>query len=262
MKGALNAGFGSSMITEKLKDGIDIEVFADLGTVFNSIVSSFSQGMIMIMLMTFLINSFFTGGMFNSLKGSADKFSSSEFFRVSSDRFFSFFLISLIFNLIIVLSAILIFVIPLTLAIQSENISEANTFKTGIVLGSLFFLVLIIILISADYARAWQVVNDNGCFKAIGFGLRQTFRTFSSSFPLMLTVLAVQVFFGWVVLQIIPAFRPGTGAGIILLFLLSQSLFFIRLLLKTWRYGSVTAMMERNSPKIQPLPPKNVGLPQ
>jgi hypothetical protein len=247
MKGSLNSGLGSSAITEKLNNGIDIEVLADLGDSFKSLGSYFSSGMIMIMIVVFIANSFLSGGMFNSLRGSREKFYVAEFFSVSSARFWSFFFISLLISLMILLLVIIIIVVPLTIITSSEGISEAGAYKTGIALISLFLLVLTIVLAIADYARAWQVVNDaNDCLKAIGFGFKNTFRTFSSSFPLMLMLLAIQMFFVWLVFQIIPPIKPHSGIGIIFLFFVSQFLYFIRLLLRTWRYGSMTAMMEKN----------------
>lgn len=41
--------------------------------------------------------------------------------------------------------------------------------------------------------------------------------------------------------------KPVTGGGVVLLFILSQLLFFIKILLKGWRYGSVTMLMEINN---------------
>ena len=247
MKASLNAGFGSSMITEKLKDGIDIEVFADMGIGIKSLGSYFSRGMIMIMIVAFITNSFLSGGLFNSLRGSAGRFYVSEFFRSSSARFWSFFLITVILSILIILLAIIIIAIPLAILIQSDGVSEEVAFKTGIALLSLFLLVLSIVLAIADYARAWQVEKDtNDSLKAIGFGIRHTFRSFASSFPLMLTLLAIQIFFIWLVFRIIPPIKPVSGAGIVLLFIISQILYFIRLLLRTWRYGSITAMMEKS----------------
>jgi hypothetical protein len=257
MKGSLNAGLGSSAVTEKLIEGFDIEVFADLGNIFKSLGSHFSKGMIILMIVVFITNSFLSGGMFNSLRGSHGKFYVSEFFRASSARFWSFLFISLLLSLMILLLAIIIIVVPLTIVFSSEGISEAGAFKTVIAAIGLFIMILTAVLSVADYARAWQVVNDaNDCLKAIGFGFRHTFRTFSSSFPLMLILLAVQIFFVWLVFQIIPPLKPQSGIGIIFLFLISQFLYFIRLLLKTWRYGSMTAMMESYQSTPFPVSPK------
>ena len=249
IKGALNSGFGKSMITEKLAGGLNFEVFADLGAAFKSIMSFFSVGLFMAILVGFILNAFFTGGVFERLKESSGKFSAGEFFRASAKNFWSFLVISLIISLIILVLAFLIIGIPLSIVGQSDSSPEGALFQTGLIVLSIFFLLLTVLLLVADYARAWQVTMDrNVCFKAIGFGFSQTFKTFLSSFPLMIILLVVQLSFGWLVLKILPGMRPATGGGVFLLFLLSQILFFLKIMLKIWRYGSVTALLPHYSP--------------
>jgi hypothetical protein len=59
-------------------------------------------------------------------------------------------------------------------------------------------------------------------------------------------LMLIQMFFTWEAFKIVGNFKPVTGGGIFLLFLLSQLLFIIKLLLRVCRYGSVTAMFEQN----------------
>ncbi len=245
MKASFQNGLDGSMVTEKLREGINIDVFMDLTSNFTSLVPYFSKGLFMLMLTGFLINSFLTGGLFFSLKAEQGIFSTNDFFRTSSKNFLSFLLISLTMSLIIVILAVLIVVLPVLIVSQEKGISDYIVFGSGVILASVFLFVLIIILLASDYARAWQIMQTkNSWFRAIGFGFRQTFRTFFSSYPMMLVLLIIQGLYIWIVLSILSAIKPTTYGGIILLFLLSQILFIIRILLKTWRYGSVTRMME------------------
>jgi hypothetical protein len=245
MKASLESGLNSSMVTEKLREGINIDVFADLASNFTNLVSYFSKGLFMLMLAGFLINSFFSGGLFSGLKADNVKFSASEFFKASSKNFWSFLQISLAMSLIILILAALIIFVPVTLLSQGKGISDYIVFGSGVFLTSVFIFILIIVLLAADYSRAWQIVHaKNTSFRAIQFGFSETFRTFYSSYPMMLFLLIIQTLFMWLVLTILPGIKPTTFGGIILLFLLSQFLFIIRILLKTWRYGSVTRMME------------------
>jgi hypothetical protein len=256
LKGALKSGFGNSMITEMLKNGINVEVFADLGATFRSIFSSFSSGLFMSLLVGFLINSFLSGGLFNSLKGLSEKFSAAEFFKASARNFWSFFIITFIISVIIILLIIILIAIPVTIVSQNEIASEGAAFRTGIIATSIFLLFLPILLLVADYARAWQVLHEKDAgFKAVGFGFSRTFRTFISSYCLMLILMIIQALYGWLVLSIIAGMKPVTGGGVFLLFILSQLLFFIKILLKGWRYGSVTRLMEINSVILTPASP-------
>ncbi len=90
MKGALRSGLGNSMITEILKKGINVEVFADLGAWFRSLISYFTSGFIIILSVGYVVNAFLTGGLFNGLKRSSGTFSAAEFFRASAKNFWSF----------------------------------------------------------------------------------------------------------------------------------------------------------------------------
>jgi hypothetical protein len=158
--------------------------------------------------------------------------------------------ISIIISVIVIIVLILTVILPVSMARQADPSKDGDVFRTLIIGISIFFLFLTILLLAADYARAWQVSKEkNECFKAIGFGFSQTFRTFLSSYPLMIVVMIIQFLYGWLVLKILPGMKPVTGSGVVLLFILSQFLFFIRLLFKTWRYGSVTSLMEQNTEK-------------
>jgi hypothetical protein len=247
LKGVLKSGLGNSMITEKLADGINVEVVAELSVTFTALVSSFTAGLFIALVTGFLLNTFLIGGLFNGLKGSSGKLPASEFFRAAAENFWSFLIISLIVSIIAIIILALTLIIPVSVASDSEIPSEGIVFKTFIAGASVFLPVMALLLLVADYARAWQVSSaKKSGFRAIGFGFRQTFRTFLSSYPLMIITVIAQFLFGWLVIKLLPGMKPSTGIGIILLFLLSQFLFFIRIMLKTWRYGSVTALMEIN----------------
>jgi hypothetical protein len=47
---------------------------------------------------------------------------------------------------------------------------------------------------------------------------------------------------------VLPAWKPVTNGGVFLLLIISQLMLYARLLLKTWRYASVTSFMEQMQP--------------
>jgi hypothetical protein len=248
VNGTLNSITGTSMITEQLADNIDVEVFADMGESFKSIISFLSAGTLMIIMAAFLLNAFLTGGLFHSLRGSAGRFSAIEFFGESARNFWSFLVITLIITLIIIIVTVLIIILPVSLAVNADQPADGAFFRTFMIVFPIWVILVSLLLLAADYARACQVSGkQKRYFKAIGFGFGMTFRTFWSSFPLMLIILAIQVLFGWFVFSLLSGMTPHKGGGVFLLFVLSQFLFLIRILLKICRYGSVTALMELNS---------------
>lgn len=245
MKSAFSAGLGNSTIYEQLKNGINLEVFADLKATAGSLGSYFSTALMMLILVSFVSNSFISGGLFNSLRKDSGKFSAKEFFRASSEKFWSFIVISLIYSILVLLLLVLIVIIPVSFISVSEDVNDVIIINSAILLASLFLFLVLILLISADYSRAWQVAHtENACFKAINFGFRETFRTFFSSYPMMLIIMLIQVFYMLLALKILHGFKPESGVGIIILFTASQILFIFKLYLKISRFGSFTAMME------------------
>jgi hypothetical protein len=247
LKGALKSAFGNSMITEKLAGGFNTEIFTDLGSALKVIVSFFSTGLMLLMITGFFLNTFLAGGFFSGLRKNNILFNSSEFFRASARNFWSFLIITLITRLIINFISGLIIGVPLIIISLNDSISTRTSIIIMSVSGLISIVIIPVMLLVADYARAWQVSYERPAgFKAVGFGFSETFSKFWSSYPMMLVILIVQILFICIVFSIIPGLRPLSGTGIFLLFLLSQILFFIRIFLKVWRYGSVTALLEQN----------------
>jgi hypothetical protein len=247
LKSVVQNGIGKSMAAEQLTDGIDFDVISDLGAAMGGLGTYLTTGLLLIIFTGLLMNIFFSGGLFNSLRASENRVSAAEFFRSSGKNFWSFLVISVVIDLIILILLVMTVMIPVAALTISSNESESALYSISVIAGSIFLLLLMILLLVADYARAWQVVHDkNACFRALGFGFSQTFKSFWSSFPLMIILIAVQVLFGWLVLKVIPGWKPGTSGGVMLLFLSSQLLFLFKIVLKAWRYGSVTALMEKN----------------
>ncbi len=245
LRGSLNSAFGRSMITEKLADGFDIEVFADLGSALRSLLSFFTAGFMIVCLIGFVMNAFLTAGLFGSVRKESGKFSSQEFFRACSKNFWPFLTISLVITIVINFFSGLFIVIPITIVYFSETISEKTAFTIVIIAIVFSIMVLPVFLFVADYARAWKSANENkSCFKAIGAGFMHIFNNFRTSYFMMILLILAQVILGVFIMLILPAWKPVTGIGVFLLLIISQLMFYARLFLKTWRYASVTSLME------------------
>lgn len=248
LRGALKSVLGSSMITEKLMDGFDPSVFSELGSSFKLIVSFFSAGLFLLLIIGFLVNIFFAGGLFNSVRKSTEHRTFQEFFRSSARHFGSYLVITLIVRVLVNFISGITIALPLVIVASGNNIST----KASVIIVSAAILLTVtmmsILLLVVDYARAWQASNEkSGCFRALGFGFSETFTRFWSSFPMMLIILLIQVLYLITVFFLISGWNPLTGLQVFLLFLISQFLVFGKILLKTWRFGSVTSLMEENS---------------
>lgn len=244
LRSSLRSAFGPTMITEKFAEGINIEAFTDLGPAFKSIMSFLTAGFLFTFLAGFLLNAFLTAGLFSSVKKNDIKFSAREFFGTGAGNFFDFLLISLILSLIIDAVFLLVVGLPAGIASGSETISDKTIFVMLVITGAVYILILPALFLVVDYARAYKTAHeDASLFGAIGKGFSFTFSEFRKSYWMMFLLVLAQVALGIVVILILPGWKPMSGGGVFLLFIVSQLLFILRLLLKTWRYASVTSMM-------------------
>jgi hypothetical protein len=248
LRGGLRSGFGNSMITEKLAEGFDLEAYMDLGPTLKTLISSASSGFLFIFLIGFAANAFITGGLFGSLRRNCIGFSSCEFFGNGARNFWSFLMISVIITLIVIFLSFFIIGIPFLIISTSETISEKGAFMTGISAILVFLILLPLLLIVADYARAKKASDESFSWsRSLGFGFSLTFRNFWSSYLMMLLLILCQVIPVILILAILPGWEPLKGGGVFLLLIVSQLILYARLLLKTWRYGSFTALMEETN---------------
>jgi hypothetical protein len=247
-RSSLGSAFGTSMITEKLAAGFDIEAFADLGSTLKSLLSFLTAGFMIAYLSGFIINAFVSGGLFDSVRKENIRFSSREFFMAGSKNFWSFLVISLIITLIMGFLSGIFILIPVGIISFSGTLSEKNAYIIVFSTVAVYMAIIPLFLLVADYARAWKAANENdSCWRALGFGFSQTFRRFKSSYILMLFLILAQIAFGIIIILILPGWKLITGSGVFLLLIISQLMLYFRLLLKTWRYASVTSHMENTS---------------
>lgn len=245
LRASLGSAFGSSLITERLADGFDIEVFSDLGNSGKILVSFLANGVILTFLVAFILNAFLTGGLFGMLGKPTDKFSAKEFFRSAAGNFLPFLGITFVITVIAAFIFMIMLFVIIGISGMSDNFDGGPKPFIPITFTALLFLVIPVILLVADYSRAWRASRDKGsCFAALGYGLRRTFKKFRSSYLLMVSLILVQMLLLLVVFLMLPAWRPATDGGVFLMLMVSQLLLILRLFLKTWRYGSVTSMME------------------
>ncbi len=248
MQAGIKSVFGRSMVTELLADGLNFDVLVSSVPAFLTILSSFISRFFLIILMGFLVNIFLAGGLFGILKKSEAKPTAAIFFKEAAANFWSFLIITFIMTLIILVLGFIVIGIPVMIASGGRSPSEETAPGIGRIALICFALILPVFILVTDYARVWQVsAGKKSGFSAIGFGFSQTFRTFLSSYPLMIVLLLVQFLYGWFVMSILEGKSPSTGGILFLFFLFSQVLVIIKIFLKGWRYGSVTALMEQNT---------------
>ena len=245
LKSALRSGLGDSMITERFAGGFDLDAFLDLAASLPSILPSMLSGFLLVLLISVIMNAFLTGGLFDALSGEKLKFSTPGFFGAGAKNFWSFLMITLAMSFMLLFVSGAIMGVTTGIVSGSESIKERTTFIIQMI--ALFIVVMLspVFILAADFARAGKASDPSmSGINAIGFGLSRTFSVFWSAYPMMLVLIVCQLLPAAIAYYLIPVWRPLTGNGVTLMLFVTQVLLFIRFFLKTWRYGSVTALME------------------
>lgn len=251
VKGALYAGFDRSMITEKLGNGLIPEVFTDLGPALESIMASFRSGFMTLILISFILNAFFTGGLFDVVRRDSEGSSLKNFFSGCVRNFWSYLVLIFLSILLFFFIVLLISFVPALFIDKYNDHVEKSVFMSAIISIVIFILVLPVLLLITDYARAWKAANIKaGVFGAFGKGVSLTFGNFMSSWTMMFIIIILNGLYMWLVVSVVPGLRPATGAGVFLVFLSTQLMFMIRLWLKFYRYSCVTALMEQKTKNV------------
>jgi hypothetical protein len=246
LRAAVNNILGSSMITEKLKDGINLDVFANSGFPLKVITGYFGSALPLFLFIGFLFNVFLSAGFFGAMSGKPDTQAAKGFFASASSNFWSFLLISLIIYSIMLLLSLVIIIVPVIFLRESAD--ESTPVVAGKITLAVLLILLPVVIAVADYSRAWQVTSSRkNAFIAIGNGFKYAFRSFFSGYFNLAVVMIMQVLLSLLAFSIISGWKPGSGGGIFLMFLVSQSFFIIRILFRTWRYGTATSLFDKQT---------------
>jgi len=235
---------GSGMAFDEFTGGFNFDIIVDLFSLSKSSVASFFMGVLLLIIIGIVFYTFFSGGLFSYISRAKGRFSVAHFLRDSAKYFWPFLGLSILIALMT--GFIVLFMAIITAGLFSGIKPEAAVLQLSITV--IYFAVVAIILsvflLVADYSRAHYVAERiPGFFRSMGYGFRKTFDTFASSVPMMLFLLLVQILFVWLMTSLVAGVRLKSGFLVFMMFLLSQVLFFIRTLLRVWRYSSVTSMM-------------------
>ncbi|HUS86776.1 MAG TPA: hypothetical protein VMW76_06015 [Bacteroidales bacterium] len=244
LKGSIFQALGNSYGTELIRDGFNIDFWADLASVA-SFLPMISRGGLFLLFLFFIIYIFLNGGLFDSLRSNSCSYRISSFFGSSAKLFGSYLVATLLVVLMIIFAAGLIIGVPVLIS-RVGGSSDIDTMQAIYKITRIIFLFAsLIFLLVIDYTRAWLAANDHKrVFKALGYGFKATFTSFFGSYIFMLLITAIQILYVWIVTRLLSGMQPSAPGGLFLLFILAQVLFFLKLVLRAWRYGGVTTLYE------------------
>jgi len=232
----------TSLSSELLSRGFDISFWLDMMPDLANSLASFSTGLVLFFGISFLLNVFMSGGLFDNLKADSCGYTPKDFFSASAKLFFPYLWVNLLVILIILVSVFLIIGLPMII-MNSSGVEELTRLKVMNIMKYLVAFILLIYLLVADYARAWLAASDRrNVFRAVGYGFKATFSSFVNSYIFILFAVALQVAFSWGAARLIGFMEPQGGMGLFLLFIVSQLIIIARIYLRAYRYAGVTSL--------------------
>lgn len=242
LRSSFRTVFGNSMAMEKLSDGFDMGLAGDMGKAFGQLMSSATTGGFLLLLAGFLLFTFFAGGLFTRFTTAWGGLKVSAFLKASAHNFIPFLLIALLMGLIIGVYTALIFGIPIGVALAFSGGSSPLSGLLKILIVT-WGLGLPVWLFAADASRRWiAATGSRKAFRALREGFRTLRKRFWISYITVLVILIVNVVFVTGSMWLTAVSMPDKGIMIFLFFLVTQLLFIARLLLKAWRYASVSQL--------------------
>jgi len=242
LKTGLKSIFGKSLATDRLLDGFDLGLTGDMGPAFGQLLSSATVGALILLMVGFLLHTFFAGGLFSKYTTEYGQFSISSFLKSSASHFLTYLGIAVLMMLIILGWTLLTFILPVVLIISSTD-DPTSLMKINGLLFALWGLGMPVWFLVADHSRRWVASTGvHRVFKALGEGFGSLKKKFLRSYLVILIITVINVLFVMLAFYLTASSVPEKSLVIFLFFLGTQALFIIRLSLKAWRYATVTEL--------------------
>jgi len=248
VKAGLKMAAGSSMVLDRTQDGILIDIFADMGRSFKTITFMGLSGLILVVVAGFMVNAFFTRGIFGVMRYNTGKARFSEFFSHTSENYWSFLGISVLLRFVIFILSLIMIIIPLSALGPGQSLNLQKAIVTASVSAVCFLFVIPVLILVSDYARAWLVVHPSASFwKSVGSGFSITFNRFFLSYFYVMLLCGLQSAFFVLSFSLMGDWKP-TGVGTLIFIIAFQVVFVAGIFMRYWRFAGIISLVEQIVP--------------
>ena len=225
LRATLASGFGQSMDSSSLMQGLNFSVLYDFLNQHRDGLGTILQEITWTMLAFMLINTLLAGGILTVVRDRRDKFSASAFFGGCGTYFMRFLRLFFIFGLLLLVILMVLNGLYSTIlkAITDTADSELTEFWARLVYLILLMIPAMIIIMIADYAKIMVVTHDEHsmlktAWRSTKLVFRYFFRTFGLELLMFLVPVVLMVVYGWLDLTI----GMTSGFTILVMFIVQQ----------------------------------------
>jgi hypothetical protein len=225
LQSILASGFGQSMDTSSLMQGLSFSVLYDFLNQHRDGLGAILSQVSWTVLAFMLINTLLAGGILTMIRDRREKFSASAFFSGCGKYFMRFLRLFFIFGLLLLLILMILSGILGTIvkSITDNAVSEITEYWARLATLILLLVPAMIIMMIADYAKIMVVIQDERsmlktAWRSTKLVFRYFFRTFSLESLMFFVPVVLMVIYGWLDLTI----GMSSGVTILVMFILQQ----------------------------------------
>ena len=271
MSESIESSLGGSLVSDKLREGFDMEWFGEfesgakglettftptvtgVGAFYNNLEAWFSgelfemyPGLVGLGVLYALLWALFMGGVLERYAGSEGMFNLSRFFATGGKFFFRFVRLAVLSGVLYYLvyrlgGWLFVWVEESTLDVTVEKTVLARLVLAAMVVGFLLTLVNMVF----DYAKIAAFKEDRrsmllAAFRGLGLVFSHPLKTMGLYYALIAVGVVLLVFYS----TIAPGVHQSTTMGVLVAFLIGQGFLVARLIMRLWFYGGQMALYE------------------
>jgi len=221
----LLAGFGSSLLPERLMEGFDATVYNDFLRNNPSLMTPFWGQLFWLIVFSFALNTLFGGGIVKGLQRGAARFSVAEFVADCGTYVLRLLLLLVVAGVgLTIIGFIWFFIVGVLYGILSGGAITEVPYVTSFLISAVLFVVpMVMLLMIVDYTKVTMILDDERSpFRALGTGAKFVMRNFFATTAwqwFMIFVAIVLILLYWLIEGNL---AMATGFGIFVVFLLQQ----------------------------------------
>jgi len=238
-----------SMSTEihKLLADFDFTVYSDITRMFSDNISQLNAQIIWLVLVFFLFNIFFSGGILFLRENDNNKITLANFFKGCTKFFYRFSKLSILVMILHFIAIFIVGMIAITVVSGSSETADSESFYFYSVIISLGIYLLFFAFISL-FSDSYKVVlvtkNDNKLFRYFPETFSFVIKNIHKLFPLFKLVIFIPVL-SLIIYFILDNYICMTGAfSVFAMFIFQQIFIWIRIFAKIWMLGSIASAFD------------------
>lgn len=221
----LAAGFGSSMLPERLMQGFDATVYDDLLRTSSHLLTPFWTQLFWLVLFSFVLNTLFAGGIIRGLSRGPGSFSLADFFTDCGSSFLRLLVLLVASGVAVLLIGVVwFFVCGILYSFLTAGAIAEPSYVWAFVIAAIVFIVpMVTLLMMIDYAKVAVVLEDErSVLRALQTGSIFVLKNFFSATLwqwIMIVAALLLIVLYWLIEGNL---AMATGSGIFVVFLLQQ----------------------------------------